>query len=344
MNCPPDKILNPKTNRCVSIKSAIGKNLLLLKNKDLKSSIIKHLTTIRNYENINKNKYKAIAYSKVLNQLYNYSGVINNYEDFIKNINVGERIALKVKQLIDDGIIKYEEEKIKKDKNFKIQLELKKIYGIGDAKIKELIDKGIKSIKDLEKNKELLNKKQLLGLQYYKDLNERIPLDEYIKHKELLEKDLKKLRYEFVGSFRRGNNSMGDIDILIMKDDNFKLADYIAKLKKNGYVKEVLAIGDVKFGGIVKLDDKSPARKLDILISPPNEFFYSLLHFTGSAEFNVGLRDYLKNKYGLSLSEHGFKDKVIKIPEMKSEKDIFDFFNLNYIEPSKRKIFYNPQK
>ena len=344
MNCPPEKILNPKTNRCISIKSAMGKKLLLLKNKDLKSSIIKHLTTIRNYENINKNKYKAIAYSKVLNQLYNYSGIINNYDDFIKNIKVGDRIALKVKQLIDDGVIKYEEEKIKTDKNFKIQLELKKIYGIGDAKIKELIENGIKSINDLEKNKHLLNKKQLLGLQYYKELNERIPLDEYMKHKEILEKDLKKIRYEFVGSFRRGNNSMGDIDILIMKDDNFKLNDYISKLKKMGYVKEILAIGDVKFGGIVKLDANSSARKLDILISPPEEYFYSLLHFTGSAEFNVGLRDYLKNKYGLSLSEHGFKDKIIKIPEMKSEKDIFDFFNLNYIEPSKRKIFYNPQK
>ena len=211
MICPSDKILNPKTNKCVSIKSAIGKKLILLKDKDLKPSIIKHLITIRNYENINKNKYKAIAYSKVLNQLYNYSGVINNYEDFIKNIKVGDRIALKVKQLIDDGIIKYEEEKIKTDKNFKIQLELKKIYGIGDAKIKELIEKGIKSIKDLEKNKNLLNKKQLLGLQYYKELNERIPLEEYMKHKEILEKDLKKLRYEFVGSFRRGNNG---IDVL----------------------------------------------------------------------------------------------------------------------------------
>lgn len=344
MICPSDKILNPKTNRCVSIKSTIGKKLLLLKNRDLKSSIIKHLTTIRNYENINKNKFKVIAYSKVLNQLHNYSGIINNYEDFINNIKAGDRIALKVKQLIDDGIIKYEEENINKDTNFKIQLELKKIYGIGDAKIKELIEKGIKSIKDLEKNKHLLNKKQLLGLQYYKELNERIPLDEYVKHKAILEKDLKKFRYEFVGSFRRGNNSMGDIDILIMKDENFKLNDYISKLKKLGYVKEVLAIGDVKFGGIVKLDDNSLARKLDILISPPEEFFYSLLHFTGSAEFNVGLREYLKNKYGLSLSEHGFKDKIIKIPEMKSEKDIFNFFNLNYVEPSKRKIFYNPQK
>jgi len=155
MNCPPDKIINPKTNRCVSKISVIGEKLLLEK-KDLKSSIIKHLTTIRNYENLNKNKYKAIAYSKVLNQLYNYKENILNYDDFIKTIKVGDRIALKVKQLIDDGIIKYEEEKIKKDVNFKIQTELKKIYGIGDAKIKELIDKGIKSINDLEKNKHLL--------------------------------------------------------------------------------------------------------------------------------------------------------------------------------------------
>jgi len=341
MNCPPDKILNPKTNRCVSRTSAIGKKLV---NKDLKTSIIKHLKTIRDFENLNKNTYKAIAYSKVLNQLYNYEGSITNYDDFIKNIKVGDRIALKVKQLIDDGVIKYEEEKIKKDVNFKIQLELKKIYGIGDAKIKELIDKGIRSIADLEKNKHLLNKNQLIGLQYYKDLNLRIPLEEYHRHKELLEKDLKKLTHEFVGSFRRGNNSMGDIDILIMKSDSFNLKDYISKLKKIGYVKEVVAIGDIKFGGIVKIDDKSPARKLDILVCPREEYYYSLLHFTGSAEFNVGLRDYLKNKYGLSLSEHGFKDRIIKIPEMDSEKAIFNFFNLNYIEPTKRKIFFNPQK
>ena len=45
-----------------------------------------------------------------------------------------------------------------------IQSKLKKIYGIGDAKIKELIDKGIKSITDLEKNKHLLNKNQRLKL------------------------------------------------------------------------------------------------------------------------------------------------------------------------------------
>jgi len=338
MNCPPNKILNPITNKCVLKTSVIGKKLL--EKKDLKKLIISHLITIMNYEKINNNKFKVLAYSKTLNQLYNCKENIYNYDDFIKNIKVGNRIALKVKELIDNGTIKYEEN-INKDSNFNFHLELKKIYGIGDKKIKELIDLGIKSITDLENNKHLLNKNQLIGLNYYKDLNKRIPLDEYLKHKKILEKDLIHLNHDFVGSFRRGNDTMGDIDILIMKDTNFDLNTYISNLKKIGYIKEILAIGNVKFGGIVKLDDKSPARKLDILVCPPNEYFYSILHFTGSAEFNVGLREYLKNKYGLSLSEHGFKDKYIKIPDMKSEKDIFDFFNLKYVEPPKRKLFIN---
>ena len=101
----------------------------------------------------------------------------------------------------------------------------------------------------------------------------------------------------------------------------------------------------VLFGGIVKLDEKSPARKLDILICPEEEYYYSLLHFTGSAEFNVGLREYLKSKYGLSLSEHGFKtDVIINLSTIAFIMNFFSFFNLRYVEPSKRKMFFNPQK
>jgi hypothetical protein len=53
------------------------------------------------------------------------------------------------------------------------------------------------------------------------------------------------------------------------------------------------------------------------------------------------MRNYIKQKFNLSLSEHGIKEGGKEIPEMKSEKDIFDFFNIKYVEPSKRKIFFN---
>ena len=69
MNCPPNKILNPITNKCVLKTSIIGKKLL--EKKDLKKLIISHLITIMNYEKINNNKFKVLAYSKTLNQLYN---------------------------------------------------------------------------------------------------------------------------------------------------------------------------------------------------------------------------------------------------------------------------------
>ena len=101
----------------------------------------------------------------------------------------------------------------------------------------------------------------------------------------------------------------------------------------------------MKFSGIVNLDNNSnyPYRQLDILVSSPEEYYYSLVYFTGSGNYNIGMRNYIKNKYGVSLSEHGIKGKMNdgrKIPIlMKNEKDIFDFFNVEYLEPKNRNIF-----
>ena len=312
--------------------------------KDLTKLLISNLSKIRDYEKHNNQVYKARAYSQILAQLYNCKEPIYNYEDFERNIKVGEGIGKKVKELIETGKITYIDEKVEKESNKDIKEELQKIYGIGEVKIKSLIKAGIKTIDDLKKNTHLLNKKQLLGLKYYEDIDKRIPKDEYDKHVILMDKELEKygkLTYNYVGSYRRGNMSMGDIDILIMKNDKFNLGELINKLKDMGYVREILALGDVKFSGIVQLN-KGIYRRLDILIAPEDEYYYSLLYFTGSGDFNIGLRNYIKNKYNVSLSEHGIKEGVIKIPRMTSEKDIFNFFNIKYIEPSNRRIFIMP--
>ena len=310
---------------------------------DFKDLIIKHLSNIRDYEKINGNIYKYQAYSRVLIQLYNYTKPIYTYDDFIININAGKRINEKIKELITTGKISYEEANIKTNTIFKFQQQLKEIYGIGSIKIKEIIDNGITNLDDLYKNIHLLNKKQQLGLFYYKDLKKRIPLYEFLLHKKKLEEDLKEdFIYDFVGSFRRESKSMGDIDLLIMKNKNFNLISYINKLKEDGYVKEVLTLGNIKFSGIVKIGNY-PHRQLDILISTPHEYYYALIYFTGSGNYNIGLRNHIKSKYGVSLSEHGIKGKMNnnkQIPKiMKSEKQIFNFFNIKYLEPKNRKIF-----
>ncbi len=177
----PDKVLNPKTGRYVKKTSKTAKDILkgIIKKssspkkespkkespkKDLTRILIAKLSKIRDYEKFNNEMYKAKAYSYILAQLYNCKEPIYNYEDFERNIKVGEGIGKKVKELIETGKITYIENEVNKDDKIEVKNELEKIYGIGDVKIKALIKAGIKTIEDLKKNTHLLNKKQLLGL------------------------------------------------------------------------------------------------------------------------------------------------------------------------------------
>jgi len=312
--------------------------------KNFKFEIIEHLTNIKNYLIQMKEYYKVQAYSKVLTQLYGLKQPIYNYEDFIKNIKAGERINNKIKELIETGIINYEKENIIKDKIYYFKEQLNDIYGIGKVKSDELIANGITSIEQLKRNQHLLNNKQKIGLLYYDDIKKRIPLEEFKIHKKLIEKDLKKydITYDFVGSYRRGSETMGDIDLIIMEDRKFNLISYINDIRNSGYILETLGLGKHKFMGIVRIDN-NPARRLDILIAPKKEYYYSLLYFTGSADFNVGFRNYVKSNFNLSLSEHGIKG-LKEEPIINSEKDIFDYFKIAYLKPKDRKIFIIPIK
>ena len=55
--------------------------------------------------------------------------------------------------------------------------------------------------------------------------------DFFLDSKKNLDKN--KLIYDFVGSFRRNSQSMGDIDLLIKKTDKFDLKSYVNKLKED---------------------------------------------------------------------------------------------------------------
>ena len=315
-----------------------------MKRKNFKFEIIEHLINIRNYLKQMNEYYKVQAYNKVLIQLYGLKEPIYNYNDFIRNIKAGERINNKIKELIETGIINYEKENIILDDIYNFKQELSEIYGIGKVKTDEIIANGITSIEQLKENQHLLNNKQKIGLLYYNDIKKRIPLDEFKLHKKLIENDLKKydIIYDFVGSYRRGSETMGDIDLIIMDDRRFNLISYINDIRNRGYILETLGLGKHKFMGIVRIGN-NPARRLDILIAPKKEYYYSLLYFTGSADFNVGFRNYVKSNYNISLSEHGIKGLKDE-PIINSEKDIFDYFKIPYLKPKDRKIFIIPIK
>ena len=305
-------------------------------NKDI---IIKNLEIIRDYEHYNNERYKVVAYNTAINNIIIYNREINDLNDIANIEGIGKGIYEKIKELYLTGSISYIENNINNDKEYNFKQILLNIYGIGPVNAKKIINEGIKSLDELKKNQHLLNDKQKIGVKYYEDLNKKIPLDEFNKHIKIIENKLKKynLIYDFVGSYRRGSDLMGDIDLLIKEDDNkrFNLKNLIDELIEDNYIIEILASGKNKFMGIVKINNY-PVRHFDILIAPKDEYYYSLLYFTGSKIFNVALRHYIKNKFNLSLSEHGFKNNDIKV---NSEEQIFKFLQLPYIKPNNRNDF-----
>ena len=84
-----------------------------------------------------------------------------------------------------------------------------------------------------------------------------------------------------------------------------------------------------------------PARRLDFMYSPPNEYAFAVLYFTGSKAFNVLMRSRALS-LGYTLNEHGFhkmngkkKGKKLNII-FHSEESIFKFLRMVYKTPHQR--------
>ena len=147
---------------------------------------------------------------------------------------------------------------------------------------------------------------------------------------------------DIVGSYRRGEPSSGDIDVLIKlpsdKTIDFGkqvLTDIVKLMTTEGYVIDTLALGNKKFMGISKVGEH--ARRLDIMITPEENYGFAIMYFTGSMKFNIGMRQIALNK-GYSMNEYGLTPLrgIQPAPFLASEEDIFKFLGLQVIHPKKR--------
>ena len=316
---------------------------------DYKEIIIKELDTLRRADIARRELFSAKAYAKVIEQLRAMSTPIQNINDVKGVAGVGKNIKLKIQEILETGSLKAATE-ARKETNLESLEILQGIHGVGPVKAKQLVEtKGIKTIADLRKtlagDPDLLNDVQKMGLKYYEDAIERIPRQEMAMHEALI---LTALDPRFtgvvVGSYRRGAENSGDIDVLLMLSDTLSkkeqgqlFLDMIQLLKESDYIVDTLAQGPKKFLGYVRLEGEK-ARRLDLLMTPEEEFAYAILYFTGSQNFNVAFRSYALEK-GYTLNEHTLKpvkEGVPSVPPMKTEEDIFAFLGLEYVEPEQR--------
>lgn len=317
---------------------------------DAKETIIRELDTLRRADIAKKEPFSARAYAKVIEQLRTIEGPIQNINDVKDVKGVGKKIKDKIQEILTTGSLKAATE-ARKDTNLESLDLLQGVHGIGPVKAKQLVEtKKIKTIQELrtalETDPDLLNEVQKMGLRYYEDAILRIPRHEMAMHETFILNALDpRFTGEVVGSYRRGAENSGDIDVLLMLPDTMTkkaqgdlFLETIKLFQESDYIVDTLAQGPKKFLGYVKLNEESKARRLDLLMTPEVEFAYAILYFTGSQNFNVAFRSYAQSK-GYTINEHTMtpvKEGVPAVPPMKTEKDIFDFLGLMYVEPVNR--------
>lgn len=316
---------------------------------DFTTQIVEALSILQQRDLSEKKPFQARAYQTVIKQLKEKQSnniPIRTFADLQDVKGLGEKIQKKIQEIFETGHLQ-SAEKAKEVYHTESLKAFQNIYGVGPVKAKELVDQGFRTIADLRKaihqNQLILHEKQLIGLQYYEDLLERIPREEMDQHRQFLHEYLPAelvFDSEIVGSYRRGLSSSGDIDMLLKATTpsiTKIFTEFVDDLKEEGYIKHILALGPHKCMAICQLEGKL-ARRLDLLIVPQEEYAYSMLYFTGSDRFNVAFRQHCLSK-GYTLNEHTLTPLHASqppTPRMETEHDIFRFVGLRYVAPSDR--------
>jgi len=286
--------------------------------------------------------FRGRAYQKAQETIMAYPDDIITVDQLKGKPAIGPTILEKLNEYVNTGTLKI----LEREKNNPVNI-LGEIYGVGPKKAKELVEKGITDIEQLrEKQNEVLNDVQKVGLKYYEDILKRIHRSEVEEYNNLFNKDFKKVaeedsRMEIVGSFRRGAESSGDIDVIITSKSPKVFVNFVDELIKEKVILEVLSRGPTKCLVIAKLPTSDTARRVDFLYTSPEEYPFSVLYFTGSKIFNTVMRSEALQK-GFTMNEHGLykmegKKKGAKVDAVfKDEGDIFDYLDLVYKSPVER--------
>lgn len=133
-------------------------------------------------------------------------------------------------------------------------------------------------------------------------------------------------KLELAGSYRRGKETVGDLDLLVVSDDADTVMDRFGTFPD---IDAVHARGDTKMS--VRL---STGLQIDLRVVPDASFGAALQYFTGSKEHNVILRGLAKQR-GLRINEYGvFQDETAIAGA--TEEEVYATLNLPAFPPELR--------
>ena len=135
-------------------------------------------------------------------------------------------------------------------------------------------------------------------------------------------------RMEWAGSYRRGRETIGDLDLLIVADDRGAAMDHF-----EAYAERTSTIlrGDTKIS--IRI---GKAFQVDMRVVEENQFGAALQYFTGSQAHNIHTRRLAKEK-GLKINEYGvFSQQDDSQVAGTTEEDVYASIGLPWIAPELR--------
>ena len=295
-----------------------------------------------------ENPFKVRAYhngARALEMLEDDLGTLVR-EDRLKGIpGIGEALREKITTLVTTGKLPYYDELVAQ---FPPKLfELFDVPGLGPKKIKALYEKlKVASLADLEKackddkvagldgfgaktQEKLLHALATLEQGAGRHLSSVAAhaaatlLDDLRSHPDAI-------RLSAGGSARRRNETVHDIDIIVSTK---KPAAISRAFREHPLVDRVLSAGDTKSSVMLK-----NGLQADLRVVTDEEYPFALMYFTGSKEHNIVLRGLAQDR-GWTLNEYRLapvKKGAAKIPKIRDERDIYELFGFDYIEPELR--------
>jgi DNA polymerase (family 10) len=291
-----------------------------------------------------ENPFKVRAYKKAAETLENFPQEISSLENFetLQELpGIGQAISQKIKELMENGKLKYYEEL--KASEYAPLTELLKIPGMGPKHIKLVYDKlKIKTVEQLEKKAlqgklrdlpglgEKTEQNILKGIAQVKKFSERFPLGYILPKAQEIEKELRELKEVneilLCGSLRRMKETIADVDILISSNRPKPVAEKFVALSQ---VKAVISQGKTK----ASISSKY-GFQVDLRVVKPESFGSAAHYFTGSKSHNIKIRS-RGVAQGLKINEYGvFKGQ--KRIAGKTEEEVYASVGFPYFEPELR--------
>ena len=246
---------------------------------------------------------------------------------------IGKGTAQRIAQFIDTGHVDVLDElEAKLPEGLPDLLD---IPGMGPKKVALIYEKldvrGVEDLKRVIASGELAElpglgaasvKKIAEGLAFLERSGERTPLGVALPIAEAFAEAVRALpgvkRVEIAGSLRRGQETIGDVDLLCEAKDGKQIIKQFTSLDA---VTRVLAAGDTKGSVTVELDRHREVQ-IDLRVVAGESFGAAWQYFTGSKEHNVRLRE-LAVRRKWRLNEYGLFDGERSLAGER-EEDIYE--------------------